>query len=824
MKRNSDSSTSSNPRNLSAFIAQVVKDSPNQEKDVLSHKRYKTAPQPSVEGRGASFKMERKKIGNTNNKQIKQQIKNNQLTRTIMNSKFFDKVSPQSKPQCKQEVEDFETPDEPGITTPQDSTNPQCNLTPNKLTIPPHTTFQSETSRKSLSEYIGKVTERSPTCSLQAGKDSVGAWIKTAVKALSPTALTEGCTPREKKRKRKLVSEGFAEYIKILSPRLANDVHMWYHSVKQDTHLEGVDSREIITACVLSIHLQGLLYNSVCVAVDPVPDNIFANEQFKTDSRLTIVFTHQTVEMLRIKPNSCVKICPPWTLLSVGDLGYPVILCTYFSFLTDPLLKHSKQLIPPVSLPCQGISAWRSTQSLDIIPRGSNSVVTEECVSDSELRVCQYQLTAGLKSQRWEDLSLAGTVAHVSHSVNPRDLSDSQVTEMNLDQHFHTFLRDFSGTYCLVTLPTPILDKHTSVQQPYQLINSTVFLKSVKLVSRVNILTSPRVMSTIQSLSNRTQKCCYCLSGSLNTKLEILKGSPVPETLGTIAGLSVFTSQTDLSGEPNRLSLVGRLLHIQMETQSVPEGNSDEHSRSLSGCYIFLFGSNSVLFQVYLEPVLSRGLSQCLKESTGKLLFLGSLYVSSITHRPTRLHGDQYSLLLELENAGLLLGKKCVGKLRDEFRSVSPSSYPIFGYGYQLWSMVCVRGSIVDVVEDSAYVWQVCGRCGEGVEEFSQSNEFYCDECQTSVTDPVDRYNLDLIIECEGVRGTELIVHLHDDTVKSILPFVGEGKVYDKLELRGREIEMKSCFVREKLALPCGLTKVYLEESKHSLTFDTVNI
>ena len=816
MKRNSDSSTTSNPRNLSAFIAQVVKDAPNQEKEI-NHKRYKTALQPSVESRDKRITSVRK-IGITISKQINSHIINKNLTTITRNSSFFEKVSPQSKPRCKQELDNFQTPNRPR----RDSANPDPNQSPNKLiSILPQTSLtdfdiKCETPRKSISEYIGKINEKSPTCSLQAGRDSVEDWIKTAVKTLSPTAEGTKDTPREKKRKKKLVSEGFAEYIKILSPRLANDVHMWYHSMKQDTHLEGVDSSEIITARIQSIHLQGLLYNSVCVAVEPVPGNIAANGQFKTDGRLTIVFTHQTVEMLRIKSNSCVKICPPWTLLSVGDSSSPVILCTYFSFLTESPLTQPKQLMPP--LPCGGVSVWRSTQSLDAVSKGSNSSVREECISDSESRVSHYQLMAGLKSQRWDDLSLSGSVAQVSHPVNPRGLSDTQVTEMNLDQHFHTFLRDFSGTYCLVTLPIRVVDKHTSVHLHGQLTGSTVLLKGVKLVSRENRLTSPRLMAAIQTLSSGTQRYCYCLSGSLNTKLDIIKERGVADKPSPLTGLSVFTSQADLAGELRRVSMVGRLLHTEMETPLSVPGDSDEYCRTPSGCYLFLFGSNSVLFQVYLDPVLYRGLAQCLSESVGKLLYLGSLCVSSITHRPTRLHGDQYSLLLELENAVFLFGVESVERLRNEFRSVAPTSYPLFEDGYQLWSMACVKGSIVDVVEDSAYVWQVCGGCGEGVEEYSQSNEFYCDECQASVTDPVDRYNLDLIIECEGVRDAEIIVHLHDETVKKILPLIGEGKVYDKIELRGREIEMGSCFIREKLTKPSGLAKVYLEESNYSLT------
>ena len=819
MKRNNDSSTS-NTRNLSAFLAQVVKNAPNKEKEILYHKRNKTAPQTSAEGRGASYKTSPgMKAGFTNSKQMNPNCINNQLRAVGRNSSFFDKVSPHSKPRCKQEFDISQTPNdaiaahEPNLSIELAYVPPQTHLQDELMDF----SRKTETPRKSISEYIGKVFEKSPTHSLQTGGDSVEDWIKTAVKTLPPTAdPAESSTPREKKRKRKLVSEGFAEYIKILSPRLANDVHMWYHSMKQDTHLEGVDTGEIITACIQSIDLQSLLYNSVCVAVEPVPPSIAANEQFKRNGRITIVFTHQTVEMLRIKSTSCVKICPPWTLLSVGELSSPVVLCTYFSFLADSPLKQHKQRMLPVSLPCEGVSLWRSAQSLDGITK---CPIRKESISDSESQVYNYQLIAGLKSQRWEDLSLAGTVVQVSLPINPRDLSDSQVTEMNLDQHFHAFVRDFSGTYCLVTLPTPVLDRHTSVHSPHKLKSCTVLLKGVRLVSRVNKLSSPRLMSVIHGLSSGTQRYCYCLSGSLNTQLDIIKENSVSENPSSLRGLSVFTSQTDLAGESNRVSMVGRLLHTQRETNlSVAEGDSDEECRPPSGCYIFLFGSNSIPFQVFLEPVLFLGLSHCLSELVGTLLYLGSLYVSSITHRPTCLHGDQYSLLLELENASLNIGMESVERIRNEFRSVASSEYPLFEDGYQLWSMVFVKGVIVDVVEDSAYTWQVCGSCGEGVEEYSQSNEFYCDECQKSVTEAIDRYNLDLIIECEGVSRTEIVVHLHDETVKKILPLVGEGKVYDKIELRGREIEMSSCFVREKLLLPCGLTKVYLEESSYSLT------
>ncbi|KAI6660897.1 DNA repair-scaffolding protein [Oopsacas minuta] len=403
---------------------------------------------------------------------------------------------------------------------------------------------------------------------------------------------------------------------------------------------------------------------------------------------------------------------------------------------------------------------------------------------------------------------------HVTHAVNPRQLSDTQVTEMNLDQHFQIFIRDSNDECFVVSLPIPILDKHDTIIKPYQLLNSIVLLKCVKVLSRVNKHTSLHLMSIIQTLSG-SQRYCYILAGSLNSQIDILKDFSDSTAINPLTELSEYST----AEQRYRTSLVGRLQHTQLEVPiSIQDGDIEEHSRPLSGCFLFLLGDNCQLFQVYVEPVLTRSLLHTLQESCGRIFYLGSIFVSRITERPTPLLADKYCNLIEIINAGLMLGSEMVDKVINKFSFVTPTSYPLFGEYYKVNSMVYVRGSIEGVVEECAYVWQVCGGCGEGVEEYSQGNEFYCDECQAFVTNPIDKFNLDLIIKCNNMEKTELIVHLHDDTIKKILPKVGEGKQYDKIELKGNEIEMESCFIQEKLFLPCGLTKVYLEEKKHILT------
>ena len=810
MKRNSNCDSLPNTRNLSDFLARVVTSTPRKDKVVSTPKKFKTTPQALHLGSGVNYRVERrnKKLSSAN---VNSRIRNDSLTTTISNSSFFDEVSPRSKLEIKQETDTCDTQNETDTCDTQNKTELridkdtiQLKEAPNELLPVP---IQSENTNQSFAEYINEVNTSFTDCPLQTSGDSLGNWIRTVTTTPSLNDSTES-DPHTRKRNKKLLSDGFAEYIKILSPRLASDVHMWYYSVKQDTHLKGVDRAEIITASIETIHIHGTLYNTTCSVSDPVPEKIAQNEYFQACSRITVIFTNQTVEMLRIKSNSCVKICPPWTFLIVGPHNSPVIICTYFSYLGDSSSVPNKkqlQINPPLNVP---IDIWRSAQHQDI---NHKNLVIPYYDTDTELQLLQHTVKAALKSQGWEYLTVAGTVIHVTHDLNPRELSDTQVTEMNLDQHFHIFIRDSNHIVCVVSLPSPILDRHSVLS--YQLFNSIVLLKSIKVLSRVNKLTSPRVMSIVQTLT-QSQRCCYMLSAGLNSELEILKTNlPYTET-------NYLTMLTENNADENRsrVSLVGRLQHAQLEVPLLTQdGDIEEHSRPLSGCYLFLLGVNSNLFQVYLEPVLTRSFLHTLKAATGRLFYLGSLFVSKITERPTRLYADQYSLLLEIENAGLIIGPELLERVVDNFYCVTRVAYPLFDEDYRLGTMVCVSGNTVDVVEECAYTWQVCGECGEGVEESSQWRGFYCDECQKIVTNPIDKYNLDLIIKCNNVDNTQLIVHLHDDTIKKILPEVGDGKVYDKVELKGKKIEIECCYVQERRVLPNGLTKVYLVENKHFL-------
>lgn len=804
MKKNGNCDSLPNTRNLSDFLAQVVTSTPDKDKPVSAAKKFKTTPQPLHLGSGVNYKVERrnKRLSSAN---ILSRFRNDSITTTISNSRFFDKVSPQSKLKIKQETINFATQNPPELTV--DTDTDQVNEPPNELFAG---AIKSENANKSFTEYINRVNTSVTSCPLQSSGDSLGNWIKTVTTTPSMNDSTEG-DPCTRKRKKKLVSDGFAEYIKILSPRLASDVHMWYYSVNQGTHLKGIDRNEMITACIETIHIHGTLYNAACSVIDPVPDKIAENEYFQACNRLTVIFTHQTVEMLRIKSNSCVKICPPWTFLLVGHLNSPVILCTYFSYLGDSLSFSSRkqfQTNPPPSVP---INLWRSTQQQDINYKTNKPHVTPYYGTDTELQLLQHTVKTALKSQGWEYLTLTGTVIHVTHVLNPRELSDTQVTQMNLDQHFYIFLRDSNDVVCVVSLPSPILDKHSI--QSYQLFNSIVLLKSIKVLSRVNKLTSPRVMSIVQILT-QYQSYCFMLSAGLNSELDILKTSlPYTET-------NYLTKLTEdiADDKRSRVSLVGRLQHTQLEVPlPTQDGDIEEHSRPLSGCYLFLLGVNSNLFQVYLEPVLTRLFLQTLQAASGRLFYLGSLFVSGITERPTCLYADQYSLLLETEKAQLILGPELLERVVDNFYCVTRVPYPLFDEDYRKGSMVCVKGNIVDVVEECAYMWQACGVCGEGVEESSQGKGFYCDECQKVVTNPICKYNLELIIKCNNIDNTQLNVLLHDDTIKKILPEIADGKIYDKVELKGRKIEIECCYVQERRVLPSGLTKVDLVENKHFL-------
>ena len=802
MKRNNNCDPLPNTRNLSDFLAQVVTNTPDKDKAGSTSKKFKTTPQLLHLGSNLKVEKRNKRLSSAN---ITSRFRNDSLTTTINNRSFFDEVSPQSKLQIKPETSNYNTPNETELKI--DEGTIQLNEPPNELFPVP---IKSENTNRSFTEYINRVNTSFISCPLQASGDSLGNWIKTVTTTPSLNDSTES-DPYTRKRKKKLVSDGFAEYIRILSPRLASDVHMWYYSVKQGTHLKGIDRNEIITACIETVHIHGTLYNTTCSVIDPIPDKIAENEYFQSCNRLTVVFTSQTVEMLRIRSNSCVKICPPWTFLLVGPLNSPVILCTYFSYLSDSSsFPKTKQFQTPLhNVP---INLWRSTQHQeDVNHKTNNPHVTPYYDTDTEVQLLQHTLKTALKSQGWEYLTLTGAVIHVTHVLNPRELSDTQVTEMNLDQHFHIFLRDSNDIVSVISLPSPVLDKHSI--QSYQLFNSIVLLKSIKVLSRVNKLTSPRVMSIVQTLT-QNQKCCYMLSAGSYSELQILKANfPYTET-------NYLTKLTEniADEKSSRMSLVGRLQHTQLEVPlPTQDGDIEEHSRPLSGCYIFLLGVNSNLFQVYLEPVLTRLLRHTLQEASGRLFYLGSLFVSRITERPTRLYADQYSLLLEIENAGLILGSELLERVVDNFYCVTRVSYPLFDEDYRLGSMVCVRGNIVDVVEECAYMWQVCGVCGEGVEESSQMKGYYCDQCQKLITHPVNKYNLELIIKCNNIDNIQLIVRLHDDTVVKILPEVTDGKMYEKVELKGRKIEIECCYVLERRVLPSGLTKVYFIENKHFL-------
>ena len=821
MKSNPDyCKRNSTTRSISEFISQVVRESPLRETGVSSLKKARTAPYPLPVRRDLNSTLERRRDG-------RKLGKHNLRRHTVRlfapsHGKEMSGILPRFQQLTYQESPNQAPTDNQTVSSFVNITNQSKvqtdssmeNLFP--MPTPPYANHKpnfSDSDRKSsmsISEFIGKVIDKSPeklNNSLRIRNDSVGDWIKSVVRSTPQERDVENS--KRRKRNKKLVSEGFAEYIRLLSRRVANDAHLWYHSVKRESHLEGVDSSAIITAFVSSIRVHGPLYTMLCSLGEPIPENITENDHYQEHGKITIIFSHQTVEMLRITQKSCVKICPPWTLLPIRELNYPVILCTYFSFLSDSAFQHTDTTMQTDQLiKAKGVtSLWKSVGSQDARhSRFASALVDDESTMDAELCLKEHSLTCALKSQRWEDLTLAGNIVHVTHSVNPHVMCETDSMEL---RYFHVFVQDITGHISLVTLPERILDAFSNIKRAHQLMNNSVILSNVRIVSRENKLTAPGIMSVVQTLSDQDQRFCYCLAANTNVKLSMFTLSFSRDCLTSkLAKLSLAEEPT----AEKRFSLAGKLLHTQLETPQRPkEWETDEDTRPMPGAYLFFLGTNSILFQVYLDPILSHALLSELNQSIGKLLYLSSLYRAGVTERPNRIQGDQYSLLLELDQTGLWLGRDEIEGVRDRCDQIDPPPFSHFDRNSTLWSMVRVKGRITDVVDDTAYVYEVCDRCEEGVEEYSQSNELYCDECQRFVTHPISKYNFDIMVECEG---TELVIHLHETTIKALLlPLLRNGKLYDKNDLKGKEIELESCFIQESRTLPAGSTKVFLEQN-----------
>lgn len=198
----------------------------------------------------------------------------------------------------------------------------------------------------------------------------------------------------EKSAKRILLRGGLAERINRLQNRERSAISLWRHQcASYQQTLSGRKSGVLIVK-ILELHEECGIRVAVCEQLaEPLEPSPSQGEPSRTG--LKVLFTKETADHLRSRPQDVIQIFPPWQKLIIPKEKYPIILNTYFckKFVTKEYSETQEVCCWDRPLPRRTISLTRMFRFKSLTDNSSENQVVCSALSVETGRTHKHKET-----------------------------------------------------------------------------------------------------------------------------------------------------------------------------------------------------------------------------------------------------------------------------------------------------------------------------------------------------------------------------------------------------------------------------------------------
>ncbi|XP_036614234.1 DNA repair-scaffolding protein [Trichosurus vulpecula] len=682
-------------------------------------------------------------------------------------------------------------------------------------------------------------------------------WIKSAQVLLHTPKKETDKTPRTpedsaKKNKKKLLRGGLAERLNRLQNRERSAITFWrYQSASSNKTLPGKKSGALIVK-IIEMHEECTMQIAICeLLAMSSTDSPSKDALLDPGTQLKVLFTKETAAHLKGGPQDVIHIYPPWHKLLLHDKSVPIIMNTYFCqkvVVKEDSEKSDKMqylgILPTRRKIISLAQMFRFQSQINDIAQKSEghqvmctNVTTTETdgsrdfqeikqyipaqlsISDSLLDVVESQGTA-----RWKGVQVRVVVQRVYY-LPIRDVSryqpgntSSQLAAPLGNADLHNvrcclLVQDAYGIFSEVHLESLCSPPEDISQHNRQWEGKSCSLGGMKILQRTTRGRAMGLFSLIDSLwppliplkiPGQSQDCgemkahqkppsfCYILTacpepGDVGIKVE--------NTLSTIyRPPSIYSLQDILKAGGlggHRCSFQARVIYQRLQLKSNLPMDQREIWLIVTDATLQLETAGlpkTVPVCVTSSCVINLEVMEALTDATAHTLFFKDVL-------------QENGKLICVERTVLLLQKPFlyVTASADTSELTSPVILDELDSATQVNSICSVQGTVVGVNENTAFSWPVCNRCGNGKLEQDPENggSLRCGRCTLTVTSPVLRMHLEVVLACPSRPQANVKVKLLQKSISSLLMFSSsEDGTYEVTSVLGKKVGPLNCFVQ----------------------------
>ncbi|XP_069813704.1 DNA repair-scaffolding protein isoform X2 [Dendropsophus ebraccatus] len=678
---------------------------------------------------------------------------------------------------------------------------------------------------------------------------SASDWLKTAQVLLQTPekkADVNFKTPEDSaKKKKRFLRGGLAERLNRLHYRERSAITFWRHQRESDCKIPLGDKSGTLFLKISEVHEECSMQVALCEQLTDV--QIDENSYSKDITKLKVLFTGQTAAQLKLGPNDIIHIYPPWQKLNPQNQNTSVVINTHFSqkIMINPIeglennepcsstMTVKKRLLPlslTLNLDVGNLGICSDKQQVSGIRSHVQSPVSNQdkeftssiTVNDSLLDLVETQGAAG-----WKDAYIHVVVQRVYHLTSkdaPCSLLQTKSIKTNTDssansprpdyrsvQRMGLLIQDAYGIFSELQVQfvsTPVNDMKEYCQT---LEGKTCRFLGIKVLQRVTRGRAPGLFNLIDSLwppltpikiHGQSQEqvqvpgnlpapsFCYILAmrhekDGDNIKQEnVLSDKYLPPVTHSLEEILQMTALSQ------RFSFWATVIYVKPEIQSNLPRQKE----------IWLHVTDTAL-QVASETSRSpRTLSVCvlpscildktLEENFSKQILCCVFFKDAV-----------------IENGGIICVERTVLSLQKPLLSCTSGITELTGpvrldeldSSTEANTLCTVKGKVIGVNERESYSWPACNLCGcNKLQPLTHKGcPFYCCQCNSDVSSPVIRMQLEVFLQCEARPQCKVRLKLREETISSVLGSCSsEDRRYEVTAVLGKELGPVLCYVQ----------------------------
>ncbi|XP_068956006.1 DNA repair-scaffolding protein isoform X3 [Petaurus breviceps papuanus] len=682
-------------------------------------------------------------------------------------------------------------------------------------------------------------------------------WIKSAQFLLHTPKKQTDQTPRTpedsaKKNKKKLLRGGLAERLNRLQNRERSAITFWRHqSASSSKTLPGKKSGVLIVK-IIEMHEECAMHIAICELLEmSLADSPSKDAILDPGTQLKVLFTKETAVHLKGGPQDIIHIYPPWHKLLLHDKSVPIIMNTYFC--QKVVVKEDSER--PDKMRCLGILPTRrkiislaqmfkfKSQINDIAQESEGHQVmctnvtttrtgrphdfheikqhipAQLSISDSLLDVVESQGTA-----RWKGVQVQVVVQRVYY-LPIRDVSRYQQGNSsaqlaaplgNADLpsvRCCLLVQDAYGIFSEVHLEPLCSTPEDISQHNIQWEGKSCSLGGMKILQRTTRGRAMGLFSLIDSLwpplmplkiPGQNQDCgetkahqkppsfCYILtacpeSGEVGIKVE--NTLPAIYRPPSIYSLKDILKAGGLEG--HRCSFQARVIYQRLQLKNNLPMDQREIWLIVTDTTLQLESAGlpkTVPVCVTSSCVIDLEVMEALTDATSHTIFFKDVL-------------QENGRLICVERTVLMLQKPFLYKAAsaDTTELTGPVILDELDSTTHVNSICSIQGIVVGVDENTAFSWPVCNRCGNGrlQQDPESGGSFQCDRCSLTVTSPLLRMHLEVVLACPSRPRANVKVKLLQRSISSLLMFSSsEDGTYEVKSVLGKKVGPLNCFLQ----------------------------